>query len=384
MGGAERALLEAVRSLTDRGITCHVLLPYRGPLCEELSKLNVAFLVVKYQPWVFTGNISWWWRARCLLISLVMVIPALIAIIRWKSTIVSTNTITIFTGAMAAMLTRRPHIWHIQEFGYQDHGYRFLLGEKLSKNLMDWMSILCIAASNALARKYQEIISPSKLKVIYYGLYQSASGSLPISDAPQKSSVFKCVIVGKISEGKNQEEAIKAVVELVSKGMSIELDIIGDGYAEYIDRLNDIIQKNGIQKSVRFEGYHNNVFAYMCMADVILMCSRCEGLGRVTVEGMLARKPIIGARSGATIELVEDGVRGLLYSPGDYKELANKIQYLHDHPTQARLMGENAQEWAMRNFSVERYGADLMQVLLNIAKSGVKHGKSHMKASSKV
>jgi glycosyltransferase involved in cell wall biosynthesis len=329
------------------------------------------------------GNVSWWWRARCLVISLVMVFPISWNIIRWKSTIVSTNTITIFSGALAAMITRRPHIWHIQEFGYEDHGYKFLLGGKWSKHLMDRMSVVCIAASNALANKYQEVISPSKLKVIYYGLCQSVSGSLPVSYATQKSSPFKCMIVGKISEGKNQEEAIKAVAELVNKGMNIELDIIGDGYPEYIDRLNNIIQENGIQKSIRFGGYHDDVFAYMCNANVILMCSRCEGLGRVTVEGMLARKPIIGARSGATIELVEEGVRGLLYSPGDYKDLANKIEYFYSNPVQARLMGENAQEWAMRNFSEERFGMDLVQVLLNVSQSGTKHDKLQIKESSK-
>jgi glycosyltransferase involved in cell wall biosynthesis len=131
-------------------------------------------------------------------------------------------------------------------------------------------------------------------------------------------------------------------------------------------------------------GYRNDAFSYMCIADVVLMCSRSEGFGRVTVEGMLAGKVVIGARSGATTELIQDGVTGLLYTLGDYKELANKIQYIHDNPVQARLTGKNAKEWAALNFSEERYGMDLMQVLLNIAKSGVKHNKSHIKASSKV
>jgi glycosyltransferase involved in cell wall biosynthesis len=378
MGGAERALLEAIRSLTNRGVTCHVILPYGGPLCEELSKMNVAFQVVKYQPWVYRGNMSWWWRTRCLLISLVMVIPTSRAIVRWKSTIVYTNTITIFTGAMAAMLTRRPHIWNIHEFGDEDHGLKFLFGKSLSLGFMGRLSALCIAASKAIADALQGFIPPSKLKVIY----QSVSISSPVTPMQKKSSAFKCIFVGNIAEGKNQEEAVRAVAELAKKGMTIELYIIGDGYEDYIAHLNNIIEKNGIQNNVRFLGYQNDAYSYMCIADVVLMCSRSEGFGRVTVEGMLAGKAIIGARSGATPELIQDGVTGLLYTLGAYKELAQKIEYLFDNPARAELMGKNAREWALEKFSEKRYGADLMQALLDVGESGAKHGKSKTKARS--
>ena len=340
--------------------------------------MNVSFRVVKYQPWVHRGNMWWWWRARCLLISLIMVIPASVAILRWRSSIVYTNTTTIFTGALAAFLTGRPHILHIHEYGYQEHGLQFLYGKRLSLGLVSRLSVLCIAASKAIADSLQGFIPPSKLEVIY----QSVSISSSVIPMQQKSSAFKCIIVGKISEGKNQEEAVKAVAELAKNGMNIELDIIGDGYEDYIAHLNNIIKKNGIQNNVWFMGYQNDVFSSMCIADVVLTCSRSEGFGRVTVEGMLAGKVIIGARSGATPELIQDGVTGLLYTLGVYKELAQKIEYLFDNPARAELMGKNAREWALRKFSEERYGADLMQALLNIVKSGVKHDKSQLKTNS--
>ena len=374
MGGAERALLEAIRSLMKRGITCLVILPYEGPLCEELARLKVTYRVVKYRPWVYKKHVSWWKRLNDFLISLVMVIPAAKTIVRWESTIVYTNTITIFTGALAAMLTRRPHIWHIHEFGYQDHGLEFLFGKKLSLGLMDRLSVLCIAASKALADAYRGTISPSKLKVIYQSVSMSSSS---ISIKP--TSAFKCVIVGKISEGKNQEDAVNAVAILSKKGILVNLSIIGDGFEDYIARLDEIIQKNNIQNEVKFAGYSNDAFGYMCNADVILMCSRSEGFGRVTVEGMLASKPVIGARGGATRELIQDGITGLLYTPGNYRELARKIEYLRRHSATAELLGKNAREWALNEFSEERYGADLIQLLITVSKSRIRPGKSQLK-----
>ncbi len=365
MGGAERAMLESVSALTKRGVTCHVLLPYEGPLCEELSRMNIPFQVIKYQPWVHKGSTSWWWRTRSLLLSLIMVIPASQAVVRWKSTVIWTNTITVFTGALAALLTRRPHIWHIHEYGYDEHGLKFLYGKRLTLHLVNRLSVLCIVTSKAMADAFQGVIPSSKLKIIY----QSVSVSYPDASIQQGKKAFKCVIVGKISEGKNQEEAVEAVAELSKKGMNIELHIIGDGYADYVSRLTSLIQKKGIQNNVRFMGYCSDAFSHMCGADVILVCSKSEAFGRVTVEGMLAGKPVVGAKSGATAELILDGVTGLLYSPGIYKELAQKIQYLYDNPSLAMHMGRDAREWALSKFSEGRYGEELMEVLLRVAKS---------------
>ena len=173
-----------------------------------------------------------------------------------------------------------------------------------------------------------------------------------------------------------------AVAELVRKGMNIELYLIGNGYKEYIARLNNIIARNDLQDNIRFLGFKKDAYGYMCIADVVLMCSRSEGFGRVTVEGMLAGKVIIGARSGATTELVQDGVTGLLYALGAYKELAQKIEYVFNNPAQAKLMGNNAKEWASAKFSQERYGDDLMQALFEVGKSENRRSRPTVKSRS--
>ena len=97
----------------------------------------------------------------------------------------------------------------------------------------------------------------------------------------------------------------------------------------------------------------------MVTANVVLVCSRNEAFGRVTVEGMLAGRPVVGARCAATAELIEDGVNGFLYAHGNAKDLAEKIHFLYDHPDIANDTGSTAQAWADKTFSKERYRADL-------------------------
>jgi glycosyltransferase involved in cell wall biosynthesis len=150
---------------------------------------------------------------------------------------------------------------------------------------------------------------------------------------------------------------------LVHTGVRVELLIVGDGDPQYREYLENIATKNHIEQFIKFYGYADNPFPLMQSADVVLVCSKCEAFGRVTVEGMRAGKPIIGTRSGGTQELIRDGFNGLLYTAEDERELAQKIRYICDRPDLAKQMGENGQQWAAEQFTPARYGKEIYLLL---------------------
>lgn len=360
-GGAERALLELLEALEERGVRCYVLLPSNGPIVDELKKLGVDFCILPYKCWMGV-NSPLWKRMGRTIINLAVTIPVAMRIKRWKCDVVYTNTITVCVGAFAASLLRIPHVWHIHEFGYEHHRLVFDFGEKLSLWLMNWLSSIFIANSNAVAQKYQQYIDPSKLRVIYQSV--SVPQNISTEEVPVATNTgIRCVIVGALQEGKRQEEAILAIGELVHAGIDAELLIVGDGNPKYRDYLQKLVSENELDRYVKFIGYVENPFPFVKSADVVLMCSRNEAFGRVTVEAMKIGKPVIGARSGGTIELIRDGFNGFLYTPGDYKELATKIKYLYEHPDVVRDMGYNGLQWAMERFTKERYGEEVLAVL---------------------
>jgi glycosyltransferase involved in cell wall biosynthesis len=118
-----------------------------------------------------------------------------------------------------------------------------------------------------------------------------------------------------------------------------------------------------MEMSVKFLAGMSNSFPAMLQSDVVLVCSRREAFGRVTVEGMLAGKPVIGTRIGGTLELIREEFNGLLYTPGDYRELAHKIRYLHENPDEAYRMGKNGREWAQARFSQTRLAQEILSTL---------------------
>ena len=150
------------------------------------------------------------------------------------------------------------------------------------------------------------------------------------------------------------------------RGVDAELLIVGTGNKRFRNSLMQQIKYLNLEERVIFHGYAENPLPLIHAADVILMCSRFEAFGRVTVETMLAGKPIIATASGGTRELIKNGETGLLYKPGDHNELAKKIQHLYENPKESAKLGTAALIWAEGRFGRERYAKEMLNLLNNV------------------
>ncbi|MCD2462741.1 MULTISPECIES: glycosyltransferase family 4 protein [unclassified Streptomyces] len=76
-----------------------------------------------------------------------------------------------------------------------------------------------------------------------------------------------------------------------------------------------------------------------------------ETFGLVVAEAMAAGVPAVAAAHGAFVELVEDGVTGLLHTPGDPSSLADRLRRISAEPDRNREMGEAARRRYEKGFS---------------------------------
>ena len=228
-GGAEKALPKLLEALQSKGLKVYVLLPAYGPMAEDLRDRNITFCIYPYRTWM-RPHVSFWKRIRRTIFNFLLVVPIAVRIWRWRCDVVYTNTITVSVGAFAAKLIRRPHIWHIREFGYEDHGLDFDMGIGLSLCLVQRLSLLCITNSNAVAEKYKRFITPQKLKVIYEAYNNTNRNQkclFEFNEEINKAMDIRCIIVGSLQDGKGQADAIMAVKELRRKGINAQLYIVG-------------------------------------------------------------------------------------------------------------------------------------------------------------
>jgi hypothetical protein len=115
-------------------------------------------------------------------------------------------------------------------------------------------------------------------------------------------------------------------------------------------------------------GYRDNPSAYVKLADVAFLGAEKEAFGRVTVEAMLLGKPVVGAASGGTIEIIDDTSTGFLFEPGDIEKATDIVEMLYKDPTLRKRIGIAAKKQATERFSQNTVYQPLLQYL-----SKVKH-----------
>lgn len=328
LGGAERSLRDLVEALAgDHEV--HVVLPRRGPLAEPLAHAGASVSVVPARWWACdAGSRPRWPDPRA--------VERIREILRARHPrIVVTNTMVHPPGALAAALQGVPHLWWIREFGERDHGFRFLLGPRGTLRAIDRLSRLVLVSSEAVRAECARTIRASRLRFVPHAVKMTAAGE-PATD-PVATPV-RLVLVGRIRPSKGQEEAVQALGHLASEGIDAELDLLGAGTPGDVERVRGLAQRLHVAERVRFHGDVADPLTIVDRADVVLMCSREEAFGRATVEAMKRGRPVVGAASGGTLELIEPDRSGLLYPPGDARALAGAIaRLLADDLLRARV-----------------------------------------------
>ncbi len=147
---------------------------------------------------------------------------------------------------------------------------------------------------------------------------------------------------------------VKRVVDVVKifarvvREVPAQLVLIGDGpdrsAAEWL--AHDL----GIHTRVHFIGKQERVNELLPLADLLLMPSQLESFGLVALEAMACKVPSIATHVGGVPEVINDGVTGLLYEPGDVDSMAQGALDLLGNRERLQTMREAARRDAQKRF----------------------------------
>ncbi len=110
----------------------------------------------------------------------------------------------------------------------------------------------------------------------------------------------------------------------------------------------------------------------MARADIFVLPSRSEAMGRVLLEAMAAGKPRIGSRVGGIPTVINDDEDGLLFDVGDIDQLSNKLELLMSRPDLRKTIGDSALKRLNREFTVEEYSrrySDFIMEIVGLSKA---------------
>lgn len=217
----------------------------------------------------------------------------------------------------------------------------------------------CVCISNYARSQAMLRVSPqhwSRLHIVHCGV---EPGSFSVR-APVEE-IRRLVFVGRLAAAKGIDVLLDAVRLVRGTGRQVELRIVGDGPDRA--RLESVRDEMGLAGCVRFEGAQPNerVAAMLSESDAFVMASFAEGVPVVLMEAMAAGVPVIATRIAGIPELIEEGVSGLLCTPGDAVSLCDTVLAASDDIDATRRRAAAARAVVSAEFDctreAERLGA---------------------------
>ena len=164
------------------------------------------------------------------------------------------------------------------------------------------------------------------------------------------------LFVGRLSEEKGIATLLKSVQLLTQKAENPVISIGGGG-----PLLSDVLSLPEVCYLGTLDAAQVNEQMLQSLA-LLLPSVWYEGFPMVLVEAYANGLPVIGSRIGALAELIDDGVTGLLFEPGNAEDLAAKVLWAQKNPERMVQMGLSARKRYEERYTPQRNFEQLMKI----------------------
>lgn len=173
-------------------------------------------------------------------------------------------------------------------------------------------------------------------------------------------------IVARLDPVKDHPTLLRAMKLAVEQCPNLKLVCAGDGDTKR--KLEDMARSLGLADRVCFAGWVSDIPSFYHAIDINLLTSLSETFPYALTDGTRARLATISSRVGGVPVLIDSGENGLLFPPGDEKELAEHLITLTKDAGLRREMGQRLYEKASRQLSLESMVACQLEIYESILK----------------
>ena len=342
LGGAERLLLLSVPRLRARGYDVRVgALKGDGPLRDDLERAGVPCVLFGAR---HRGDLG-----------------ALVRLGRYlRRERIDVLHAHLFYANVAARLVGRLARVPVVLAAHHDTDVGMGPHHRLLERLTAPLSHRVLACSEAVRRYAIERygIGPERVVTLHNAIDPD---TIPGPEARARARAALAVrddarlagTLGRLHEPKKGLATfLQAAARVAASDPRARFVLIGDGPAR--GDLERLAAALGLQDRVRFIGERPDATSLLPGLDLLVQPSLWEGFGLSALEGMAAGVPVVATRVGGLVEVVRDGVDGVLVPPGDAPRLAEAIAVLFADPERAGRLGAAARTRAREEFHVDR------------------------------
>jgi len=344
-GGAEGLLLHLLNRARQASLDLSIVFLEDGPMVNRARKEGIHAVVLK------AGRLRDLHR-------LPRVVRGIIIEVRRHDAdaIVSWMTKAHLYAGLAAPFTGRPVLWY-------QHGVPS--GRDLTTRLATLLPADgVLACSETIARAQEQLWPHRRTRCVHpcVDLDRFDADKLPSQKEVRRKADLPVDVpvvgmVARMQRWKGVHVFVEAMAHVVQKHPDVRGVIIGGrhdlepDYPVFVEkRISDL----GLRHHVSWVGFQSNVSHWMQAMDVIVHASDHEPFGMVILESMALGKPTVAGASGGPLEIITDGLNGLLAPYGNAVALSRSILRYIEDPSFAKSIGQAAKRRAS-NFSSDHY-----------------------------
>ena len=300
---------------------------------------------------------------------------ALSAIARfvWNCISKRPNLVYVHLGSNASLYRESIFIFLAKLFGKKvithfhagdvDNYYPFQrkIGQKFIQTALG-LSDSFIAVSQESAKQLRDITQSQNISVITNAIDTSVFNGNKKSLTDERSDdAVRLLFVGAVGKLKGEKDLIKALALLRDNKPNLKISFLGYG----AENLKDYCERFEVGDLVEYLGAvpMNERIEFFRRSDIFVLPTYAEAMPMSVIEAMAAGLPVISTRVGGIPELIEDGVDGILFAPGDVGALAEKISFLLNNKDTRIKIGKKAKQKAREQMDFRVYVNKLRTLL---------------------
>ncbi len=202
-----------------------------------------------------------------------------------------------------------------------------------------------------IARKSRVI--PTGIDPLPFGK-QVTSDRLPVtSDLPSKletrNSKLVITYLGRLESVKGVDDFLAAAAPLTEEYPRVRVQVVG-----WYAKPHPLVKE--YERRVTFAGLREDIPQILAATDIFVLPSYSEGLSNALMEAMASGCACIASDVGGNSFLLQNGISGFLFPPGDREALRSHLHRLIEDPAKRKAMGEAARKRIEETFSWEVVG----------------------------
>ncbi len=166
--------------------------------------------------------------------------------------------------------------------------------------------------------------------------------------------------IGRLDAYKGVDYLLEAFKRVISGTADVRLMVIGNGPDEV--RLKRLAATLHVQERVAFRGRRENIAEELSETDIFVLPSLSEGMSNVLLEAMSCGLPVIATTVGGSLDMIRDGINGILVPPGDPAALSEALIKLLGNESLAFSMGKEARKTVEERYMLKNTAACYQQL----------------------